>query len=156
MNVNRIFIKFLKMKIIYFYFFSTIKIWIKRKDFLMIIEFSSNQYKIRHERNEIYSKNAKQKSSISRWIFRRTRIFYSFFFSTIKIWIKRRNFSTTIEFSSNQDKTRHQRNEIYSKNAKQKSSISRWIFRRINFFLFSSSLANVFSRKKVKFQSILR
>jgi hypothetical protein len=43
------FIEFLKAKIIY-YFFSTTQIRFKRRIFLMIIEFSSNQDKTRHEK----------------------------------------------------------------------------------------------------------
>jgi hypothetical protein len=80
------------------FFFSTIKIWIKRRNFSMITEFSSNQYKTRHERNEIYSKNTKQKSSISRWVFRRTRIFYSFFSRRLKFESSEEIFQRQLNF----------------------------------------------------------
>jgi hypothetical protein len=131
MNVNRIFMKFLKMKIIYFYFFSTIRIWIKRRNFSMTIEFSSNQYKIRHEKDEIYSKNAKQKSSISRWIFRRAKIFYSFFSRRLKFESSEEIFQRQLNF--HQIKTKLDIKEMkYTLKMQNKS----WAF-RVEFFVES-------------------
>ncbi len=66
------------------FFFSTIRICIKSKDFSMSIMFSSNQNEIRREKNEIYSKDANRKSRISRWVFRRARICYCFFSRRLK------------------------------------------------------------------------